>query len=94
MRTDSTIYVAGMDTLIGAAILRCLRAEGYGPLTEDEPDLTCADAVEAFFTEYEPEYVVHAAASAASPPIKNTLPISYVTTCWSVLSSMRRIDMA
>jgi GDP-L-fucose synthase len=61
VRTDSMIYVAGIDTLIGAAILRRLRAEGYQPLTEDEPDLTCADAVEAFFTEYKPEYVVHAA---------------------------------
>lgn len=61
MRTDATIYVAGMDTLIGAAVLRRLRAEGLDPFTDDEPDLTCADAVDAFFAEYKPEYVVHAA---------------------------------
>ena len=61
MRTDSTIYVAGMNTLIGAAIIRRLRAEGFDPIGEEEPDLTCADAVAAFFAEHQPAYVFHTA---------------------------------
>jgi GDP-L-fucose synthase len=61
VRKDSTIYVAGASTLIGAAILRRLRAHGFDPITDDEPDLTCADAVNAFFTEHTPEFVFDAA---------------------------------
>ncbi len=63
MRKASVIYVAGGETLIGAAILRVLRQQGYenvlgGP--GEEVDLTIAAEVESFFARHRPEYVFHA----------------------------------
>jgi GDP-L-fucose synthase len=56
----SRIYVAGGDTLIGAALLEHLRAAGHERLVgvaPEEPDLTDAEQVEDFFSEARPEYV-------------------------------------
>ena len=72
MQRDSRIYVAGGDTLIGAAILRRLEQRGYTGLCnrlEEEGDLTAARDVEAYFQRVRPEYVFFAAgARAASGP--------------------------
>jgi GDP-L-fucose synthase len=60
----SRIYIAGGDTLIGAALLGRLRSAGYCNLIEErprEPDLTVAGQVEDFFGETRPEYVAFAA---------------------------------
>ena len=60
MDQRSRIYVAGMSTLIGAALVRELRRQGYVNLLTadgDEPDLSDAGAVDAFFTRYAPEVV-------------------------------------
>jgi GDP-L-fucose synthase len=64
VKRTSRIYVAGGDTLAGAALLERLRAGGYRNLVgvpPDEPDLTMAGQVEDFFGEARPEYVVVAA---------------------------------
>lgn len=63
MDKNSCIYVAGSDTLIGAAIVRELQRQGYTqPIgVEYEPDLTDAAQVEAFFAREKPEYVFLAA---------------------------------
>ena len=64
MQKDSRIFVAGGETLIGAALLRRLNVEGYTNLVgayDDQPDFTSELAVAAFFNEYEPEYVFLAA---------------------------------
>jgi GDP-L-fucose synthase len=56
----SRIYVAGGDTLIGAALRERLRAGGYSNLIgepPDEPDLSCSRQVEDFFAAERPEYV-------------------------------------
>jgi GDP-L-fucose synthase len=63
VRKASVIYVAGGETLIGAAILRVLRQQGYenvlgGP--GEQVDLTSAAEVESFFARHRPEYVFHA----------------------------------
>ncbi len=57
------VFVAGGQTLLGAALLERLRATdaalvGAAP---DEPDLTDAGAVEDFFAQARPEYVIVAA---------------------------------
>lgn len=60
MELHARIYVAGMDTLIGSALVRALRRRGYTSLvgaTEGEPDLTDGAAVDAFFAHTRPEYV-------------------------------------
>jgi GDP-L-fucose synthase len=60
---DVRIYVAGGSTLIGAALLSRLRAEGYSQIVDEaaEPDLTDERAVAAFFAATRPEHVFLAA---------------------------------
>lgn len=64
MEITSRIYVAGGQTLIGAAILRQLERQGYTNIVGkpgEEPDLTDAGAVDDFFSRRSPEYVFVAA---------------------------------
>lgn len=64
MNETSRIYVAGGDTLIGAALRERLHADGYTNLIGEppsEPDLTCSWQVEDFFAAERPEYVFFAA---------------------------------
>jgi GDP-L-fucose synthase len=56
----SRIYVAGMSTVIGAALVRVLRRQGYVNLLAvdgNEPDFTEAGAVDAFFARFTPDVV-------------------------------------
>ena len=65
MRKESKIYVAGHRGMVGSAIVRELRRQGYGNIvtrTHAELDLTRQEAVESFFAEERPEYVFLAAA--------------------------------
>lgn len=65
MTTDSKIFVAGHRGMVGSAIVRELRRQGYSNIitrTHSELDLTRQDDVEAFFEEEKPEYVFLAAA--------------------------------
>ncbi len=60
MNPSSRIYVAGGNTLLGAALREHLATAGYHNLVgtpSDEPDLTLAGQVEDFFGEARPEYV-------------------------------------
>jgi GDP-L-fucose synthase len=60
MELNARIYVAGMNTLLGSALVRVLRQHGYTDLlgtTEREPDLTDGAAVDEFFARTRPEYV-------------------------------------
>jgi GDP-L-fucose synthase len=61
---NARIYVAGADTLLGAALRTRLQAAGYDNLVglpPSEPDLTCPRQVDDFFAHSRPEYVFHAA---------------------------------
>lgn len=65
MNKDSKIYVAGHRGMVGSAIVRKLKAEGFSNLvlkTSKELDLRDQKAVEAFFQIEKPEYVFLAAA--------------------------------
>lgn len=65
MEKDSKIYVAGHRGMVGSAIVRELRRQGYENIvtrTHAELDLTNQAAVEQFFSEEKPEYVFLAAA--------------------------------
>ena len=63
MDKHEIIYVAGGNTLIGAALVRLLKQQGYNNLVgmKEEPDLTNPDEVEAFFSRTTPGYVFLAA---------------------------------
>ena len=65
MNKDSKIYVAGHRGMVGSAIIRELKREGYTNIitrTHAELDLCRQEAVEHFFAEEQPEYVFLAAA--------------------------------
>jgi GDP-L-fucose synthase len=60
LEKHANIYVAGAQTLIGSAILRQLRQQGYTntvTLPDEEEQLTDATSVDAFFAGTLPEYV-------------------------------------
>ena len=64
MQNHSIIYVAGGQTLIGAAIVRQLERRGYMNIigrAGEGPDLTDGKAVTDFFARRTPEYVFMAA---------------------------------
>lgn len=65
MEKDSKIYVAGHRGMVGSAIVRELKKQGYTNIitrTHKELDLCRQDEVEKFFAEEKPEYVFLAAA--------------------------------
>lgn len=65
MEKNAKIYVAGHRGMVGGAIVRELKRQGYENLvlrTHAELDLTRQEAVEAFFAAEKPEYVFLAAA--------------------------------
>lgn len=64
MDTNSKIYVAGHEGLVGSAIVRRLREAGYNNLvlrSHAEMDLVCQKDIEQFFQQEKPEYVFVAA---------------------------------
>ena len=60
MDSNSKIFVAGHNGLVGSAIVRNLESNGHTNIitrTRDELDLTNSHAVRMFFMEEKPEYV-------------------------------------
>jgi GDP-L-fucose synthase len=75
LEKDSKIYVAGHRGMVGSAILRKLKAEGFTNLvvrTSSELDLRNQVAVSDFFTTEKPEYVFLAAAKVGGIIANNT----------------------
>ena len=65
MLLNDKIYIAGHQGMVGSAIMRLLRTQGYNNLilrTRDELDLTCQSQVQQFFESAQPDYVFLAAA--------------------------------
>lgn len=81
MDKHSRIYVAGHRGLVGSALVRALRAQGYGNLllrTHAELDLGDQAATQAFFAEQKPEYVFLAAAKVGGIVANNTYPAEFI----------------
>jgi GDP-L-fucose synthase len=75
------VYVAGHRGLVGSAVVRALRAAGYGDLVtrrRDELDLTDRPAVDRFFAEVRPEWVVVAAAKVGGILANATWPADFI----------------
>jgi len=75
MERSSKIYVAGHKGMVGSAIVKKLRAEGYDNLvfrTSTELDLRNQSQVENFFALEKPEYVFLAAAKVGGIMANNT----------------------
>ena len=81
MRSDSKIYVAGHNGLVGSAIFRSLRAGGYTNIItrkSRELDLTRQTEVEAFFEKEQPEYVFLAAAKVGGILANSTYKAEFI----------------
>ncbi len=77
MKATSRIYVAGGDTLLGAALLERLQTAGYENLVglhPEEPDLTVAGQVDDFFAEARPDYVFVAAGKSGGIQANQVYP--------------------
>ena len=81
MNRDAKIYVAGHQGLVGSALVRQLRAQGYANLlllTHHELDLTKQNEVEKFFARERPEYVFLAAAKVGGILANSTFPAEFI----------------
>ena len=81
MKKDSLIYVAGHRGLVGSAICRNLRQQGFERFllpSRAELDLTNANAVRSFFERERPEYVFLAAAKVGGILANNTYPADFI----------------
>ncbi len=75
MNTDSKIYIAGHNGMVGSAIHRKLVTEGYSNIitrTSAQLDLRNQQAVADFFKDEKPEYVFLAAAKVGGIVANNT----------------------
>jgi GDP-L-fucose synthase len=81
LNKTSKIYVAGHRGLAGSAIVRALLADGYANIltrTHAELDLIDQRAVEAFYEQEKPEYVVLAAAKVGGILANSTYPADFI----------------
>ncbi|MDE6145959.1 MAG: GDP-L-fucose synthase, partial [Muribaculaceae bacterium] len=80
LKTDK-IYVAGHRGMVGSAIVRQLRKQGYENIvtrTHAELDLTRQDRVEAFFASEKPDYVFLAAAKVGGIGANSEQPADFM----------------
>ena len=81
MEKTAKIYIAGHRGMVGSAIERKLRAEGYDNLiarTSSELDLRNQQAVNAFFDLEKPDYVILAAAKVGGIHANNTYRAEFI----------------
>jgi GDP-L-fucose synthase len=79
---DAPFYVAGHRGLVGSAVWRHLEQRGHNNLigcTSSELDLRDRPAVDAFFDEVRPAYVVLAAAKVGGIVANSTYPADYLS---------------
>lgn len=75
MNSNSRIYVAGHRGMVGSAIVRALKDNGFSEIitkTSTELDLTNQSDVNSFFKEEKPEFVFMAAAKVGGIVANNT----------------------
>jgi GDP-L-fucose synthase len=78
---DSSIYVAGHRGLVGSAVARALRRQGYGNLllrSHQELELTDQAAVNEFFQRERPDVVIMAAARVGGIHANNSHPALFI----------------
>jgi GDP-L-fucose synthase len=78
---DARVYVAGHRGLVGSAVVRKLRAEGYDNLLtagREELDLRQQAAVDVWFAEHRPEYVFLVAGTVGGILANSTRPAEFI----------------
>lgn len=82
MEKDTKIYIAGHRGLVGSAIERRLKRDGYANLvtkTRTELDLLDQKSVQDFFVTEKPEYVFLAAAKVGGIMANKTYPADFIS---------------
>lgn len=81
MEKSSKIYIAGHRGLVGSALVRNLELKGFTNIikrTSNELDLRNQKAVQEFFKQERPEYVILAAAKVGGIHANNTYPADFI----------------
>ncbi len=81
METSAKIFVAGSGGMVGSAIVRKLKGEGYRniiTISSSDLDLRNQQGVASFFKEMEPEYVFLAAAKVGGILANNNYPAAFL----------------
>ena len=81
MDQDAKIYIAGHRGMVGSALERKLRKEGYNNIvtkTSADLDLRAQQAVNDFFEKEKPDYVILAAAKVGGIHANNTYRAEFV----------------
>ncbi|MEH7249336.1 GDP-L-fucose synthase [Neobacillus niacini] len=81
MENNAKIYIAGHRGLVGSAIVRILKENGYSNLvyrTSKELDLRNKNEVDSFFAEEKPEFVFLAAAKVGGIVANNEYPADFI----------------
>lgn len=81
MKTGDSIFLAGHRGMVGSAIFRRLRADGYDNIitrTHGELDLSNQKAVQKFFNSEKIDYVIIAAAKVGGIYSNNTYPAEFI----------------
>jgi len=81
MNIDEKIYVAGHTGLVGQALVRALKNQGFKHIlqqTHHQLDLTQSEAVQGFFAENQPDYVFLAAAKVGGIWANDNYPADFI----------------
>lgn len=81
MEKSSKIYIAGHRGLVGSALVRNLESKGFTNIikrTSKELDLRNQQAVQEFFKQERPKYVILAAAKVGGIHANNTYPADFI----------------
>lgn len=81
MKKNQKIYVAGHLGLVGSAIIRALKEQGYNNLilkTHKELELLNQEVVNKFFRRYKPDYVFMAGAKVGGIIANKTYPADFI----------------
>lgn len=80
MKLNSCIYVSGHKGMVGSAIVRALKAQGYHNIitvSKGEVDLRISQQVERFLKSEQPDYVFLAAAKIGGIYANLTYPADF-----------------
>ena len=81
MQANDRIYIAGHGGMVGSAMVRLLRAQGYRNLliaSRTELDLRITAAVNAYFEQNRPQYVFLAAAKVGGIMANSLYPAEFI----------------